>query len=117
MRIRFSIIAIVMFMSLGTGMILSPGVLAYKAAYTEEDADTVLPSDRVIIGSVEKYEESMHSIVVDDEEYQLCRVITVYNERGEPLELSFLSIAEKAKIFINGRVDCVRKVKILKFRK
>ena len=85
-----------------------------EGGYVEEDADTLLPGDEVLSGLVTWQKGPV--MVINEETYPLCRTIKVFNEKGQAIKRNLLKEAEKVKAFYSKRDDCVRKVKVLKFK-
>ncbi|HHN65450.1 MAG TPA: hypothetical protein ENK09_08835 [Nitrospirae bacterium] len=85
-----------------------------EGKYIEEGADTVLPGDEVVVGGVTWQKGSI--MVINEEEYPLCRRVKVFNENGQAIKMRLLKEAAEVKAFYSNREDCVRKVKILKFK-
>ncbi len=78
---------------------------------TEENANMVRASDRIITGRMDEFSQS--GIVVNHTGYRLCNRVRVFSRLNTIIPLSDLDSAEDVKLFKSS--GCIRKIKVLTF--
>ncbi|GEM_PF-4252261 len=85
------------------------GAMSYEG--TEENANMVRASDRIITGRMDEF--SQRGIVVNNTGYRLCRGVRVFSSLNMVIPLSDLDSAEDVRLYKSR--GCVRKIKVLTF--
>ncbi|NOZ70283.1 MAG: hypothetical protein GXP46_13840 [Deferribacteres bacterium] len=78
---------------------------------TEENANMVRASDRIITGRMDEF--SKRGIVVNNTGYRLCNGVRVFSRLNTIIPLSDLDSAEDVRLFKSR--GCIRKIKVLTF--
>ena len=84
---------------------------AMSSEYAEETADTVLPYDDVMTGTMDDFSERL--IYVDGIGYRYCDTVKIFNPRNMMISRENIEAAIDVKVFVNK--GCVRKIKVLRF--
>jgi hypothetical protein len=85
--------------------------IAMSSNYGEETADTVLPYDDVITGTMDDF--SARLIYVDGIGHRFCDNVMIFDPRNRLIQLENIEAAIDVKVFVNK--GCVRKMKVLRF--